>query len=378
MVKMKKQSILIVVPYGIEKSGLIIFASRLAHEFVKCGHVTRLIVANKLAEEQECGNPQDSAKQMSECLRKIMLNYEIVLWAGFFYDIKAIKEQIDITISLRTNYRKRIFFIWERTGEDIVIPRTRLLQKLIDWGSDGIIALNNEHVEQLLALGVSLESIHLLPPGVDGVNQFRPATNVDKEKNKRRLGWPYKKVIVLIAGRLVKRKRLDWFLNIWTKDAFLQKNAHLIILGALYGDDPELEELIINTSTFNESVQLIPFKESLNRAEFYRAADFLLLPAKLEGEPTVLSEAMACGLPAVASNIAGHKALVKHSVTGLLFEQDNPESILSAMHMMINNKRFRTKLGRASRKLIMEEREISVVARKYLSFLVKDVLDTCS
>ena len=63
-------------------------------------------------------------------------------------------------------------------------------------------------------------------------------------------------------------------------------------------------------------VIVLPFCGELSRARFYQGADVLVLPGVMEGEPSVLSEGMACGLPPVASAISGHLRLVEPGVAG--------------------------------------------------------------
>ncbi|MFN7974911.1 MAG: glycosyltransferase [Acidobacteriota bacterium] len=64
---------------------------------------------------------------------------------------------------------------------------------------------------------------------------------------------------------------------------------------------------------------------------YYDAADVFVLPSRSEGTPKVVLEAMTRGLPVVAANVSGVPTLVAHERTGLLFEDNNPDSLLNAI-----------------------------------------------
>lgn len=84
--------------------------------------------------------------------------------------------------------------------------------------------------------------------------------------------------------------------------------------------------------------QLPPNARSLGRlagadalAQAYREADVLVFPSRLEGLPLVPLEAMACGLPVVATDASSVTDLVQHGVTGLLVPSDDAEALAAAV-----------------------------------------------
>jgi glycosyltransferase involved in cell wall biosynthesis len=68
--------------------------------------------------------------------------------------------------------------------------------------------------------------------------------------------------------------------------------------------------------------------------QMYQAADCLVNPSKYEGMPNVVLEAMACGLPVIASNVPGNKDLVTNGQTGFLFELNDVAALASALNQL--------------------------------------------
>lgn len=362
-------SIVIVVPYGMEVSGLVIFASRLEREFRRQNLRVRLIIRKSFVSivKPENGTFLD-ADQINYHLIEMQGEYDILLWFGFHQDIEDIRKQIYTSIELRSNFNKKVYFIWERTGETSAIPDSELVSLLATKGTDGIIALNTEQAEQLHSMKILPDIIHLLSPGIDTTSIFTPSGSaLSRQKNRQELGWEDNEVIVLAIGRLVKRKRLDWLLKTWLSDSNLQKNAKLVVVGAFYGTEPETEALIQSLSSNQKGVCLIPFEDGLDRTTLYQSADIFIVPSVYEGEPSVLSEAMACGLPIIASSISGHQFLVRERLSGILFKPDNPIELCLTLHSLINHPLDRKRLGQNARELAVKERDISVIAQRFLS-----------
>ena len=112
-------------------------------------------------------------------------------------------------------------------------------------------------------------------------------------------------------------------------------------------------------------------------ADFYRAADLFILPSKQEGLPVVLMEAMASGLPVVASDIRGCRDLIDSGENGLLI-QTEPEQIMSVIQKLRTMMQMRKKFSARALEKIKQYDQRKVVCqvlnlyRDYADIKMKD------
>ena len=121
-----------------------------------------------------------------------------------------------------------------------------------------------------------------------------------------------------------------------------------------------------------ESPHILKEPYTEERASFYQASDVLLLAGEIEGEPSVLSEAMACGLVIIASNISGHQSLVIDGDTGLLFPPGNLDELIIRMQMVNNNVELREYLGTNARLKVMATRDISTISKNIIKLFQEE------
>src|SRR5258706_16056296 len=81
----------------------------------------------------------------------------------------------------------------------------------------------------------------------------------------------------------------------------------------------------------------------------YASADAFVLASFTEGHPKVLLEAMACGVPCVASDCAGNRSLVTHERTGLLFDPHEPRELAHCLDRLLKDPALGRRLADAAR-----------------------------
>src|SRR5690606_31546221 len=84
-------------------------------------------------------------------------------------------------------------------------------------------------------------------------------------------------------------------------------------------------------------------------APLYQQADIFLLTSDWEGTPNVVMEAMASGLPVVATKVGDVQHLIDHGENGYLVEPGDEESMVRAVHALIRNPEQRIRFGRSAR-----------------------------
>jgi glycosyltransferase involved in cell wall biosynthesis len=95
----------------------------------------------------------------------------------------------------------------------------------------------------------------------------------------------------------------------------------------------------------------------------------LVLPSKAEGFGLVLIEAMAAGVPVVATDVPGIRNVVKHEVNGLLVPYANPRELALAIDRMIRDKPLRQRLIENARRDVRERFSWDAIFQKYRALL---------
>ena len=196
--------------------------------------------------------------------------------------------------------------------------------------------------------------IAVIPNGVDA-QTFRPAAEPKAvEAGPARM---------LFVGRVVFQKGLDVLLK-----ALATLPPELNYVLEIIGDGDQRPVLTAEAERLGISGR-ITFSGWCDRAviaERYRAADLFVFPSRDEGMPNVVLEAMASGLPIVATAIAGSEELVRNGVNGYLVPTDDAGTLASALAGLIGQPETRRAMGRASRERIEREYTWTRVAAGYL------------
>jgi len=178
--------------------------------------------------------------------------------------------------------------------------------------------------------------VQVIPNGVDG-DFFIPAQPSRVKNNSKPLR-------VLFAGRFQAQKNLVFLLRELARLSPGTFELHLV------GDGPDRRSLERLAKQLGIGT-LITWHGWLSRTEIraaYQAADCLVNPSVYEGMPNVVLEAMACGLPVVASRVPGNEELVIDGETGFLFDVEEPAALTSAV-MRLRDENLRRRMGQSAR-----------------------------
>lgn len=143
---------------------------------------------------------------------------------------------------------------------------------------------------------------------------------------------------VLVAGRLSPEKGIDVFVDALAgarEDSMLRSAAVVVA-----GDGPEAHHLV------RVGVTPLGFVDQERLRELYDGASILVMPSRSEGFGVVALEAMARGVPVVASNVGGLGRLVEHDTTGILVPPGDPRELALAIELLLCDAALRTRLGR--------------------------------
>ncbi len=222
-------------------------------------------------------------------------------------------------------------------------------------------AISAEIERQWRALGVPAERIVRMASGVDA-SHFRPGPCTVEAALPPRSR-------VIFTGRLHPQKNLDVLLDIWP-DLTARTGASLVLIGD-GSERPRLEQKARALGVARHVAFLGP---QADPAEWLRGADVFVLPSVAEGMSNSLLEAMATGLPCLASAIGGNTDLIEPERDGLLIPPDDRDGWRAALLRVLEDPDQAQRLGAAARRRVETEFALPVVVDRYLS-LYRRLLD---
>jgi glycosyltransferase involved in cell wall biosynthesis len=230
-----------------------------------------------------------------------------------------------------------------------------LVEHLNDWvvgsvvlkGADRVIAVSTKTMEYVLKLGADKSKTSVMYNGVDQ-NFFHP---MNKKKSRDKLGLPENKTLILTVRRLVYKNGLDTLIEAASLLARDRTDLLFIIIGN--GPDKKFITNRIRQLGINGNVRLVGFVPEELLPLYYNAADHFVIPSSSgEGLPLVLLEAMACGLPVIATTVGGTPEIIKDMVNGVLVPPGNQRALAQAILKLISLKKESQAIRVESRKTI--------------------------
>lgn len=237
---------------------------------------------------------------------------------------------------------------------------------------DKLMAVGNETIRQGVKHGLPEEKFVFIP---NGVNPDRHIGNYSKSDLERVVGEKLEgKRVLLIAGRLAKRKGIAWFVrNVMPK---LDENIVYIILGN--GPDRENIAKAVEEKKLDDRVKILGYQPDEARDICFNTADVFVqpnikIPGDMEGFGISVIEAASCKLPVVAANIEGLKDAVKSGENGFLVESGDAEAWIARINELLANDEFRKEFGEKARKYTIENYSWGKIAKRYLKEIQKVV-----
>ena len=205
------------------------------------------------------------------------------------------------------------------------------------------------------------------------VGRFRPATSGEQARLRAELGFPSGVPLILFVGFFSADKRPHRLYDVWRRVVATGVECDLVFVGATRGPfaeiDPALAETIRARAAADAATDRVHFVEITQTIErYFRAADLYVLPSVREGSPVALLEAMATGLPCVASRLEGSTdVLIADGVNGRLVPPDDVEGFAAAIAGVLADAPRAATLGAAARRTIVEHHSIECMAPAWLA-----------
>ena len=223
-----------------------------------------------------------------------------------------------------------------------------LVDKVLSY-ADVIISPSERYIEKSRFLGKYRDKIVAIP---NGINLGEFDIGYSKEECRKRLGLPVDKKILLFFGYLAPYKGPDVLVNAMSKSIKHVPDTELVFAGkgVMRGE----LEMLSKDLGIEKNVRFVGFVEDGLKPLYYKAADIFCLPSMMGTEcyPLTILEAMACGVPIVASKIGGIPDAVRDGENGLLVQPRDSEVLADAIIYLLVNEDISEKMGKNGRKKV--------------------------
>lgn len=222
------------------------------------------------------------------------------------------------------------------------------VERILARWTDVVVTINRE--DYILSGKFHLKRdgfvVHINGVGID-MDKF----NADKENQivkRKKLGIPDNAFHIVTVAELNSNKNQAAIIN--AIELMNNPDIHYTICG----DGPERKHLIdiINEKNLENQVKLLGYRQDV--AEILKTADVFAFPSKREGLGLAAIEALACGVPVVASDNRGTREYIKNKINGILCHTDSIEDYTDAFNRLYQDREYRLKLASECRNSVEE------------------------
>jgi glycosyltransferase involved in cell wall biosynthesis len=249
---------------------------------------------------------------------------------------------------IRCGYQLSQFFFLQKERK-IKIWIANILEFIAYNLSDLIIVTTNEDKIYIIRrYKIRQDKIKVIPNGVN-TEVFKKDGKAIKQKGR-----------IIFVGRLVKQKNL--FSLIEAIRELPDVSLCIVGQGPL---KPFLSQLI---NKYNVRVEIKDAINNYSLPEELNKSELFILPSFFEGNPKVLLEAMACGLPVIATNVFGNNTLIRHKENGILCGVSAGE-LRFAIENLLREREFMKILGEKAREFVLLNFTLNNIIKKELNYL---------
>jgi len=210
--------------------------------------------------------------------------------------------------------------------------------------SRAIIAVSQAVAQDIGRIAPGIRTVEVIP---NGVELPEPVSDGQRAEARRRMGLPDTDGVVLAVGRLEHEKGFDLLLKA-VSELRHSENVRVLIAGE-GSRRGELEALAWELG-LESSVRFMGYRRELS--DCYAAADLVAAPSRSEGQGLAALEAMAHGLPVIASRTGGLPEVVEDGVTGILVTPEDIHALAEALAALLRDPETRGRMGDAGRRRI--------------------------
>ena len=204
-------------------------------------------------------------------------------------------------------------------------------------------------------------------------------TRVERRKCRELLNLPLDVQVAVWHGRIsIRQKGLDLLLDAWDQLCRERPDRELRLLLIGSGKDGADLQHRIATTTSRGVMWVNEFVHDRRRLRSYLcAADMYVFPSRHEGFPVAPLEAMACGLPIVASDVPGIRDILDSGEAsgGIIVPRESTTQLAHAMGRILDDREFGRTLGNRARRRVENDFALQAVGRQLGQFLLGDAFE---
>ncbi|MCS6804970.1 MAG: glycosyltransferase [Acidobacteriota bacterium] len=269
---------------------------------------------------------------------------------------------------------------WLAGRARLVLTRHHYLPLKRNWGYRRmfrrvakIIAVS-EFVRQQLIASLELPSHHVVTiPNWINLDQYR--TLPDRHQARARFGLSAPFVVGLV-GQLTPAKGQEEFIRAASRIAAIRDDVLFVIVGKEQGKETRFTDYLhglVRQLALSHRVRFLHWVDDL--PQLYAALSILVVPSWFEAFSLVLIQALAAGVPVIASNVGGPAEIVVHEETGLLVPPRQADALAEAIDRLLNDGALRERLGRAGQQDVCRRFEREMVIDR-IEAVYRNVLDS--
>ena len=235
-------------------------------------------------------------------------------------------------------------------GYTATLRRSPVYNYLNRWSLGGaarIVTVSHAFEKQLCLQGARKELITVLHNAVEVPRGDSPLSPAARSQRKRDLGLSPDEKVILSVGRLSKEKgQIDLMAAL---RELKQIRPDIPARVMLVGDGPDQPKILMAAESAGLTNAVTFVGHVADVSPYYQAADVVAIPSLSEGSPNVLLEAMAWGVPVVATSVGGIPEMVTHGETALLVPSGKTELMASAIDLLLSSANLAANLSRQAR-----------------------------
>jgi glycosyltransferase involved in cell wall biosynthesis len=234
--------------------------------------------------------------------------------------------------------------------------------------ADALACISRILEREAIAAGFPPDRVHFLPNAID-MTRFRPADGPERERLRAALGWPVGQPICVFVGRLSREKGVMELVQAWR---MLQpSDARLVVAGPdmpgnAWDVGPAARAFVAQhgmqeTVSFTGPASDVP--------GLLRPADVAVVPSHFEAQGLSAVEALACGLPVVASAVGGLIDFVVDGRNGRLCPPKDPAALANALQPLLMDPALRAGLAARARASVIDEYDEQKVFGRFAALI---------